>query len=217
MHRDFFIDARKQLIVNLKQKGIDSESVLNAMLKVPREQFVPKALSKRAYEDISLPIDKQQTISQPFTVARMTSLLEVKKGDKILEIGTGSGYQAAILTELGAEVYTIERHFELHNQARILLSTLYPKQKIYSRYGDGTIGWSEYAPYAGIIVTAGAPEITQTLLHQLDIGGKLIIPVGDEKRQTMHCVIRQDESSYLDYPLDDYTFVPLIGKEGWKA
>jgi protein-L-isoaspartate(D-aspartate) O-methyltransferase len=182
-----------------------------------REQFVSGPFKQRAYEDIALPIDKHQTISQPFTVARMTELLEAKPGHTILEIGTGSGYQAAILAEMGVTVYTIERHFELYNSARSILKEIFPGNSIQCRFGDGTIGWSEHAPYDGIVVTAGAPEIPDALLKQLSIGGHLIIPVGSEKSQVMHCIVREDENNYADYPLEDVSFVPLIGKQGWSG
>ncbi len=210
-------DARNQLIDSLRKRGIVNERVLQAMLNVPREQFVSKPFKQRAYEDVALPIDKHQTISQPFTVARMTELLEIKPGDSILEIGTGSGYQAAILAEMGVKVYTIERHFELYNEARRVLKDLYPDKPIQCRFGDGTIGWAEFAPFQGIIVTAGAPEIPESLLKQLAIGGHCIIPVGNERSQVMHCIIREDEQSFADYPLEDVSFVPLIGKQGWSG
>jgi len=212
-----FQDARKQLIDTLRNRGIVNEAVLQAMMNVPRERFVSGPFKQRSYEDVALPIDKHQTISQPYTVARMTELLEPKPGDAILEIGTGSGYQAAILAEMGAKVYTIERHFELYNAARTLLKDLYPAASIQCRFGDGSIGWAEFAPFQGIIVTAGAPEIPEALLKQLDIGGHCIIPVGNERSQVMHCIIREDEESYADYPLEDVSFVPLIGKQGWNG
>jgi protein-L-isoaspartate(D-aspartate) O-methyltransferase len=147
----------------------------------------------------------------------MTELLEAKPGHTILEIGTGSGYQAAILAEMGVTVYTIERHFELYNSARSILKEIFPGNSIQCRFGDGTIGWSEHAPYDGIVVTAGAPEIPDALLKQLSIGGHLIIPVGSEKSQVMHCIVREDENNYADYPLEDVSFVPLIGKQGWSG
>ena len=216
MHRNYFSEARQELIQQLRKKGIADENVLNAICNIERERFISAPFQKRAYEDVALPIDKHQTISQPYTVARMTELLQIQKGDRILEIGTGSGYQAAVLSELGAEVLTIERHFELSNQAKQILKELYPQRRIHCRFGDGSIGWAEHAPYNGIIVTAGAPDVPNSLLSQLAINGRLIIPVGDEKSQVMHCIVRDTEDHYTDYPLEDFTFVPLIGKEGWS-
>lgn len=217
MSRHFYTEARAGLVQILRERGITNEAVLQAFGTVPREQFVSGPFKQRAYEDIALPIDKHQTISQPFTVARMTELLEVKPGHTILEIGTGSGYQAAILAEMGVTVYTIERHFELYNTARSILKEIFPGTSIQCRFGDGTIGWSEYAPYDGIVVTAGAPEIPEALLKQLSVGGHLIIPVGSEKSQVMHCIVREDENNFADYPLEDVSFVPLIGKQGWSG
>ena len=217
MSRHFFTEARAGLVHILRERGIIDEAVLQAFGAVPREHFVSGPFKQRAYEDIALPIDKHQTISQPFTVARMTELLEVKPNHTILEIGTGSGYQAAILAEMGANVYTIERHFELYTASRSILKELFPATAIQCRFGDGTIGWSEYAPYDGIVVTAGAPEIPDALLKQLKIGGHLIIPVGNEKSQIMHCIVREEENNYADYPLEDVSFVPLIGKQGWSG
>ena len=217
MNRHFYTEARAGLVHILRDRGIQQETVLQAFGNVPRERFVSGPFKQRAYEDVALPIDKHQTISQPFTVARMTELLDVKPGDSILEIGTGSGYQAAILAEMGAKIFTIERHFELYDSARATLKELYPKHFIQCRFGDGTIGWAEHAPYHGIIVTAGAPEIPDALLKQLAIGGHLIIPVGNEKSQVMHCIVREDENNYADYPLEDVSFVPLIGKQGWSG
>ena len=217
MNRHFFSEAREQLVHILRERGIVNERVLNAFGNVPREQFVNGPFKQRAYEDIALPIDKHQTISQPFTVARMTELLDIHAGDAILEIGTGSGYQAAILSELGANVFTIERHFELYNVSRALLKDLYPSRHIQCRFGDGTIGWSEYAPFKGILVTAGAPDIPEALLKQLAVGGRMIIPIGNEQQQVMHCIVREDEQHYADYPLEDVSFVPLIGKQGWNG
>jgi len=202
------------LIENLRERGITDESVLSAMASLPREKFVHPAFVQRAYEDSALPLSHQQTISQPYTVAYMTSLLRIKPNDKILEIGTGSGYQAAVLAKLGAKVYSIEREFELHRQATKALQEL--NLNVQTRYGDGTIGWSEYAPYQGIIVTAGAPDIPKTLLMQLSIGGKIVIPSGDRSSQTLYLITRQNESDFDSVQLEEFKFVPLIGREGWQ-
>lgn len=171
------------------------------------------ALENRAYEDGALPIGCGQTISQPFTVAAQTELLEVKKGDKILEIGTGSGYQAAILCHLGANVYSVERHEPLYLSARQILKEL--GYRAHLKYGDGTLGWSAYAPYDGIVVTAGAPVVPEDLIRQLAVGGRLIVPVGDQNIQTMTRITRVSEDEFKQEQLKQYKFVPLIGEKGW--
>jgi protein-L-isoaspartate(D-aspartate) O-methyltransferase len=216
VHRSFFTEARHKLLDTLRSRGIQDEQVLNAIDTIPRESFVPKALARRAYEDVALPIGQQQTISQPSTVAVMTSLLQIRPGDKVLEIGTGSGYQAAILAAMGASVYTVERHFELYQAAREVFAKLHLTGSINTRFGDGSIGWQEFAPYQGIIVTAGAPEIPRSLVAQLAIGGRLIIPVGNEISQTLHYIERESIESCVSHPLDTYSFVPLVGREGWQ-
>ncbi len=202
------------LVHLLEEKGITDQSVLHAIGTVPRHMFIDTALHKRAYEDTALPIGMQQTISQPYTVARQTELLMVEKGNKILEIGTGSGYQAAILCELGAKVYTVERHDYLYQHARGLLRTL--GYKIHAKCGDGTEGWSAYSPYDGIVVTAGAPVVPEALIAQLNVGGRLVIPVGDQHVQTMLRITRINEHEYSEEEFADFQFVPLIGREGWK-
>jgi len=205
---------RQGLVQLLQEKGIADENVLRAVGTVPRHMFIDTALHKRAYEDTALPIGMSQTISQPYTVARQTELLHVHKGDKILEIGTGSGYQAAILCELGAQVYTVERHDYLYQHARKLLSSL--GYKINAKCGDGTEGWSAYSPYDGIVVTAGAPVVPDALVNQLNIGGRLVIPVGDQHVQTMLRITRTGDHDYIEEEFADFQFVPLIGREGWK-
>jgi protein-L-isoaspartate(D-aspartate) O-methyltransferase len=205
---------RQGLVQILHEKGISDEGVLRAVETVPRHMFIDTALHKRAYEDTALPIGMKQTISQPYTVARQTELLHVQKGDKVLEIGTGSGYQAAILCELGASVYTVERHDYLYQHARSLLSTL--GYKVRAKCGDGTEGWSAYSPYDGIVVTAGAPIVPEALVNQLHIGGRLVIPVGDQHVQTMLRITRTGEHDYTEEEFADFQFVPLIGREGWK-
>lgn len=214
MKKTFLNEQRANLIENLRERGITNESVLSAMASLPREKFVHPAFTQRAYEDSALPIAQQQTISQPYTVAYMTSLLQVKPNDKILEIGTGSGYQAAVLAKLGAKVYSIEREFELHRQATKTLQEL--GINVQTRYGDGTIGWREHAPYDGIIVTAGAPDIPKTLLMQLSIGGKIVIPSGNRNSQSLYLITRQNESDFDSVQLQEFKFVPLIGREGWQ-
>lgn len=209
-----FKQRRGRLVETLAEKGIKDKRVLEAFNIVPRHVFVDTALQDRAYKDTALPIGKDQTISQPYTVARQTELLEVKPGEKVLEIGTGSGYQAAILCELGAEVYTIERHKKLYNKARSTLKEL--GYSVRFKLGDGTLGWSAYAPYDAIVVTAGAPVVPEDLVEQLALNGRLVVPVGDEKRQEMVRIIKIREDEYEEEHYSDFKFVPLIGKKGWQ-
>ncbi len=205
--------ARTQLLDLLRKKGISDSAVLDAIAAVPRQAFVKDVFQSRAWEDSALPISCQQTISQPYTVAFMTQALAVRSGDKVLEIGTGSGYQACILAELGARVFTIERHFALLEEARARFEQL--GYNIASKVGDGSVGWSQFAPYDGIIVTAGAPDIPGSLLRQLADGGRLVIPVGGEQTQDMVLVHRRGEE-FTSARSAGFKFVPLIGKEGWK-
>lgn len=209
-----FKQRRARLVNALAEKGIKDERVLEAFNIVPRHVFVDTALQDRAYKDTALPIGKDQTISQPYTVARQTELLEAKPGEKVLEIGTGSGYQAAILCELGAEVYTIERHKELYEKARSILREL--GYSVRFKLGDGTVGWSAYSPYDAIVVTAGAPVVPDDLVDQLSLNGRLVVPVGDEKRQEMVRIIKIREDEYEEEHFSDFKFVPLIGKKGWQ-
>jgi protein-L-isoaspartate(D-aspartate) O-methyltransferase len=202
------------MIELIKQRGIKNEFLLRAMSKVERHQFVDLPFFNRAYEDCALPIGNEQTISQPYTVAVMTELLEVKKGDRVLEIGTGSGYQAAILAEMGIRVFTIERHAHLLNGARKRLEKL--GYGIVSKVGDGTLGWSEFAPYNGIIVTAAAPEVPDTMLNQLDEGGKLVIPVGELNTQDL-LIVKRNGDNFSTKKIVGFKFVPLVGKKGWKS
>lgn len=205
---------RKELIDHLRKRGIKDENVLSAMMKVERHLFVQDAMVHLAYNDNALPIGRGQTISQPFTVAYMTQELNVKEGDKVLEIGTGSGYQAAILFEMGAKVYTIERDNVIYNRTMKLFDDL--RYRVAARCGDGTIGWEEYAPFNKIIVTAGAPEIPKKLLKQLAIDGRIVIPVGDKNSQTLKILDKLDEDEFKVTEKPRFAFVPLIGKEGWK-
>jgi len=204
---------RKILIDSLEKKGISDQNVLNAMRKVEREKFVPFLMRVNAYRDIALPIGYEQTISQPYTVAIMTQVLKVRAGEKILEIGTGSGYQAAILVEMGARVYSIERHHDIFRNAQKLFDKL--SIRVSTKCGDGTIGWSEYTPYDGIIVTAGSPEIPESLKNQLALGGRLVIPVGGKRTQTLKVVTRLSEDKYDIESIPEFAFVPLIGREAW--
>ena len=206
-------DVERQEMVDLiRSRGVRDERVLAALGRIERHKFVPEPFTGRSYEDSALPIGKGQTISQPYTVALMTEALEAKRGDKVLEVGTGSGYQAAILAELGAHVFTVERDLALLASARKLLDTL--GYRVASRGGDGTIGWHEHAPYDGIIVTAGAPSVPESLLKQLAEGGRLVIPVGDLEMQRVVIAVRRGET-FERREIEGFKFVPLIGKMGW--
>ncbi|QNL50354.1 protein-L-isoaspartate(D-aspartate) O-methyltransferase [Olivibacter sp. SDN3] len=205
--------ARKQLVEILKKRGIEDEGVLKAMGKVPRHFFFDETFWNQAYKDIAFPIGDGQTISQPYTVAYQTELLHIKKGDSILEIGTGSGYQTCILMELGAEVYTIERQKALYDRTIKVLP--YMGYHPHFFLGDGSKGLPEHAPYNKIIVTAGAPFAPQIMLKQLIIGGILVIPVGNEKEQKMTTFIRLAENDYEKIELDTFRFVPLVGHQAW--
>ncbi|MBI1803145.1 MAG: protein-L-isoaspartate(D-aspartate) O-methyltransferase [Ignavibacteriae bacterium] len=208
------IDAeRGEMIDVLRQRGITDERLLKAMLSVDRREYVQEAFINRAYEDSALPIGSSQTISQPYTVAFMTQALDVQKGEKVLEIGTGSGYQAAVLAEIDARVFTIERHMDLLTEARKKFDK--HRYNIASKCGDGSIGWKEFAPYDGIIVTAGAPDVPQPLLDQLKDGGLLVIPIGNMEVQNLH-VIRRCGQHVETNIVAGFKFVPLIGKGGWK-
>lgn len=210
-----FKNRRKRLVEEVKSKGVTSPEVLQFIGSLPRHIFVDSAFENRAYEDSALPIEMGQTISQPFTVARQTELLEVKRGSKILEIGTGSGYQCAVLCALGAKVYSVERHRMLTDRSKKILSQLNFRPML--KTGDGTMGWPAYAPYDGIIVTAGAPVVPDSLKEQLNIGGILIIPVGDSEKQAMLQIRRISEDEFEETSYSDFKFVPLIGEQGWSS
>lgn len=205
---------RQQLVETLRKKGITDERVLEAIGTIEREKFIPQTMIHNAYKDIALPIGYEQTISQPYTVAFMTEKLNVKKGDKILEVGTGSGYQAAILEFLGAKVYSIEINLELYHRTVKLFDKL--GIRVHAKYGDGTIGWAEYAPFDGIIVTAGSPSIPPKLKEQLAIGGKLVIPVGGRDYQDLYVLTKLDNDEFKTEVYPRFAFVPLLGKEGWE-
>ena len=199
---------RQKLVETIKSKGIKNENVLQAIGNIPRHLFMDSGFLDHAYQDKAFPIAANQTISQPYTVAFQTELLQIKKGNKILEIGTGSGYQAAVLCELGAKVYSIERQQELFKKTSKFLPKLgyMPKKLI---FGDGYKGLTEEAPFDGIIVTAGAPFVPKPLLAQLKIGGKLVIPVGDDV-QTMTLYIRKGAKEFEKHEFGDFRFVPLL-------
>ena len=200
---------RRQLIEELRAKGIKDERVLTTMGTLPRHYFLDKAFEEWAYADKPFPIGNEQTISQPFTVAYMTSLLDVQKNDRILEIGTGSGYQAAILAMMGARVYTVERQEELHKNAKELLKKL-GLNNIRCFFSDGTVGLPEFAPYDKIIVTAGIPSVPDSLRQQLTVGGIMVIPVGDETGQQMLTITRISETEFEEKTFEKFRFVPFL-------
>lgn len=205
---------RKELVEILKKKGITNKYVLDAFMKVERHLFVPDIMKQHAYKDVALPIGLGQTISQPYTVAYMTQALDPQPKQKILEIGTGSGYQAAILFEIGTRVFTIERHHDLHTSAMKIFDKMH--LQIAARCSDGTLGWQEFSPYDGIIVTAGGPTVPTHLKKQLAIGGKLVIPIGDKKIQSLQIITKKSDDEFQTREVPYFAFVPLIGKEGWK-
>ncbi len=206
---------RQELIDKLRAKGITDETVLNAIEKVERHLFIPDAMKHFAYNDVALPIGYGQTISQPYTVAIMTEALKLKKGSKVLEIGTGSGYQAAILFEMGMKVYSIERHHQLYMKTQKLFEKLGIRAVL--RCSDGTLGWEEFAPFDGVIVTAGSPDIPENLKRQLAVNGRLVIPVGKRSTQKMMILEKKDADKFTVEKISNFVFVPLIGKEGWKS
>lgn len=200
---------RKELIMTLKKKGITDEKILNAFLNIPRHWFIDPEFDSWAYKDQAFKIDAEQTISQPYTVAFMTQLLDVKPGDKILEIGTGSGFQAAILHELGAKVYTIERHEVLHKKATELLERIGFKG-VRTLYGDGYLGSPRFAPFDKIIVTAGAENIPNILLQQLKVGGIMVLPSGENNEKKMLKITKKSETEINVEDHGEFVFVPFL-------
>jgi len=205
---------RNALVKKLKDKGISDHKVLAALGKIPRHFFFDNALVAHAYQDKAFPIGEGQTISQPYTVAFQSEKLDIKPNDKVLEVGTGSGYQACVLLEMGAEVHTIEYNKKLFERTRKFLPAMGYKPHFYQ--GDGSEGLEKRAPYDKIIVTAGAPSVPKSLISQLKIGGMLIIPVGDDKSQQMLRITRQSEKKIKKESFDYFSFVPLRGNEGWN-
>jgi len=204
---------RKKLVKLLESKNIKDINVLNAIGKVPRHYFFDNAFVEHAYQDKAFPIGEGQTISQPYTVAFQSEKLAIKSGDKVLEIGTGSGYQACVLLELGAELHTIEYQEVLYEHTKTFLPKIGYNANFH--YGDGSKGIADKAPFDKIIVTAGAPTIPNSLIKQLKVGGILIIPVGDNKRQKMYKITKLTETKIKKEEFDFFSFVPLLGKEGW--
>lgn len=210
---DFQLMRKAMVNEQLIPRGIHDKRVLDAFLKVPRHEFVPADFRLSSYSDYPLPIGEDQTISQPYMVALMTESLKLKGGERVLEVGTGSGYQAAVLAELAGEVYSIERFAALADRAKKVIDELgYKNIKI--KVGDGTVGWEENAPYDGIIVTAGAPVIPKSLVRQLKDGARLIIPVGTGFGQIL-TLVEKTGVSLRTSEICGCMFVPLIGKEGW--
>ena len=200
---------RKRLIDSLRERKDLNSSVLDAMMKIPRHLFLDNAFDEWAYKDTAFPIDSQQTISQPYTVAYQSTLLKIKPGDKILEIGTGSGYQAAVLEELGAKVYSIERHELLFRKSSVLLKKLgYTKIRVF--FGDGFQGLPKHAPFDKILVTAAAPNIPSKLVEQLKIGGILVIPYGEGEVQQMLKFTKMENGSIEKQTFGQFKFVPLL-------
>ena len=205
---------RNKLVKKLREKGIHDEAVLAAIGKVPRHVFFENALLDHAYQDKAFPIGEGQTISQPYTVAFQSEKLEIRPGDKVLEIGTGSGYQACILLELGAKVYTIEYNRKLYEIVKGFLPRL--GYKPYFFYGDGSKGLPSKAPFDKIIVTAGAPVVPTALTDQLAEGGILVIPVGGRDKQSM-LQVRKEKGKLIKKEFANFAFVPLLGEQGWKG
>jgi protein-L-isoaspartate(D-aspartate) O-methyltransferase len=206
----------KMVRQQIRERGIIDEAVLRAMQTVPRHHFVPERYQHRAYDDGPLPILAGQTISQPYVVALMIAQLTLAPTDRVLEIGTGSGYAAAVLSRIAAQVYTIERHHKLVQYAQQRFQRL-GYDNIQVRHGDGTQGWPEHAPYDGIVVAAGGPAIPESLRQQLALGGRLVIPVGRKKRQQwLVRVTRTAPDQFETERLNPVAFVPLIGEEGWE-
>ncbi len=210
-----FKGARRRLVEALQDKGIRDLSVLRAIDQVPRHLFVPSSVRHRAYEDSSLPIGNGQTISQPFVHARAIEQLMLTGKERVLEIGTGSAYQTALLAALAAQVFSVERFRELLDRARPLLQTANVRNVSLS-LGDGTLGWREYAPYDGIVVSAGAPHVPPALESQLAEGGRLLIPVGDKEEQMLTLFIKRG-SGLERRDITPVRFVPLIGAQGWPS
>ncbi len=200
---------RKQLVSLLREKGITDEKVLDAIGKIPRHLFMDGVFQdKFAYEDMAFPIGAGQTISQPYTVAFQTELLQVERGMKVLEVGTGSGYQAAVLEELGVKLHTIERQRELFQKTKVALPRLGYRPKFY--FGDGYKGKDVFAPYDRIIITCGAPFVPEELVKQLKVGGRMVVPVGDGQVQTMKLIEKKSETEIIETDHGAFSFVPML-------
>ena len=208
---------RERMVARLIEgRGVDDPRVLAAMKEVPRHRFVEEALADKAYGDHALPIGRGQTISQPIIVARMAQILELQPGDAVLEIGTGSGYQSAVLSCLVHRVYTIERIAELSQQARATIRSL-GIENVHFKVFDGTYGWSEFGPYDAILVTAATPQVPEPLREQLREGGRLVVPVGEPDRQALRLLRRKSASHFVEENHGPVAFVPLLGRYGFEA
>lgn len=209
--------ARERMVADqLRARGITDPRVLTAMGRVPRHRFVEEALAGRAYGDYPLPIGEKQTISQPYMVALMTQALELGGGERVLEVGTGSGYQTAILAELAGKVYSVERIRALADRARAILEEL-GYYNVLIRVGDGTLGWREEAPFDAVLVTAAAPEVPAPLVEQLKPGGRLVIPVGGTTAQVLKSLVKDADGTVRESELVGCVFVKLVGEQGWQG
>lgn len=215
MMKDFTIARRRMVEKQVVARGVTDARVIDAMLRVPRHRFVEEAFADKAYQDAPLPIGEKQTISQPYMVAVMSEALALKGVETVLEVGTGSGYQAAVLALLADRVFSLERLSSLARRARKTLDEN-GFSKVNIRLADGTLGWRDMGPFDAILVTAGAPGIPPEYLNQLKTGGRLVIPVGDRDNQTLMRVTRLGESEYREEKMLDCRFVPLIGSQGWR-
>ena len=213
---DPYARKRQRLVETVRRQGVSSPAVLRAVAEVPRHRFVPDAVLRRAYDDAALPIGFGQTISQPSIQALYLQVLEIGPEDRVLEVGTGSGYQTALLAELSSNVYSVERVPELAVRARQALDAL-GYRNVALLTGDGTVGWSRYAPYDAILVAAAAPDVPQALVDQLAPGGRLLIPLGDRNTQTLTLVTRTESGDCKHEAVTGCVFVPLIGRFGWEA
>ncbi len=211
---DYAVARRRMVEQHIIARGVEDQRVIQAMLQVPRHCFVESGLQSHAYGDGSLPIGEKQTISQPYIVAVMTAALGLSGHERILEIGTGSGYQTAILAKLAKRIYTVERINSLAAKARKILDQL-NLYNVNIKLGDGTIGWPEQAPFDGILVAAGGPDVPEAYLQQLDIGGRLVMPVGDLNQQVLVRITKTDRGFVKEQMMDCH-FVPLIGQRGWS-
>jgi len=212
---DFAIARRRMVERQIRARGVSDPLVIDAMLTIPRHLFVEEALQNQAYSDYPLPIGEKQTISQPFMVGYMTAALRLRGGEKVLEIGTGSGYQAAVLARIAGRVFTIERIPELARRARRIFDSL-GMTNINLKVCDGTVGWMEEGPFDALLVTAGAPAVPEEYYSQLAVGGRLVIPVGGQGGQTLKRIVRTSEVDFEEESLLDCRFVPLLGKHGWN-
>jgi protein-L-isoaspartate(D-aspartate) O-methyltransferase len=213
---DSYQGYRTRLVETLQSRGIRDLGVLRAVSLVPRHRFVPESVRHRAYEDAALPIGGGQTISQPWVQARYIEVLGLTGREKVLEVGTGSGYQTALLAMLADRVFSVERVPELTGEARKIMLEL-GIGNVTIMGGDGTLGWRPYAPYDAVLVAAASPDVPKPLLEQLAVGGRLVIPIGDRERQALHLVTRRDADNYETTSLGDVRFVPLIGEHGFRS